>query len=209
MEPENHASHGHHTSTGFRWLDISLALSAFFISLVSLSVAIMHGKTMDRLVASNSYPNVEVALSNNADLLDGKGMQPAINVALSNSGIGPARLRSVKMTYKGKAITTLPDLLVVCCTNEVATSQPRPHFYYSGDVRGNMLPAGKLVNLFTWPKATDDPRWERLDVARQDIQVSVCYCSVFEECFVRDSARTEPEVVDACPVPSDSYFVGR
>jgi len=47
MEPENHASHGHHTSTGFRWLDISLALSAFLISLISLGVAIEHGKTMD------------------------------------------------------------------------------------------------------------------------------------------------------------------
>lgn len=42
-EVEAHARHAH---TGVRWLDVSLGLSAFAVSLISLVVAIHHGHTM-------------------------------------------------------------------------------------------------------------------------------------------------------------------
>ena len=41
MDTEGRHEHGHAPHrTGYRWLDISLALSAFFVSFVSLGVAI-------------------------------------------------------------------------------------------------------------------------------------------------------------------------
>jgi hypothetical protein len=49
-----HAPHG----TGFRWLDLVLALSA-----------------------------------------DGRGTRPALYLSLANTGIGPARLRSVELSF--------------------------------------------------------------------------------------------------------------
>jgi hypothetical protein len=89
--PHEHAHAPHRT--GFRWLDISLALSAFFIGLISLAVAIHHGKTMDKLVASNSYPNIDIEQSNEEDLHDGLGQRPVLNIDLTNTGIAPARIR--------------------------------------------------------------------------------------------------------------------
>ena len=50
IEHEGH-SHGHHT--GIKWLDLILAGSAIFISVVSLVVSIHHGRTMEQLVAAN------------------------------------------------------------------------------------------------------------------------------------------------------------
>src|SRR4051812_27806085 len=46
IEHEGH-SHGHHT--GVRWLDLILAGSAIFISVVSLVISIHHGRTMEQL----------------------------------------------------------------------------------------------------------------------------------------------------------------
>jgi hypothetical protein len=50
IEHEGH-SHGHRT--GIPWLDLILAGSAIFISVVSLIVSIHHGRTMEQLVAAN------------------------------------------------------------------------------------------------------------------------------------------------------------
>ena len=55
MNPEHEAPHVAHI-TGSRWLDLTLALSAMFVSIVSLAVAVHHGNAMDRLVAANSWP---------------------------------------------------------------------------------------------------------------------------------------------------------
>jgi hypothetical protein len=46
--PHHHASH-----TGHRWLDITLGLSAMFVSVVTLFVAIEHGRTMERMAEAN------------------------------------------------------------------------------------------------------------------------------------------------------------
>lgn len=68
---ESHA-HGHrpHT-TGFRWLDISLALSAFVVSIGSLWLTVHNARTMERLVTANSYPNVDIGFGNQVDPGDG------------------------------------------------------------------------------------------------------------------------------------------
>jgi hypothetical protein len=206
MEMEGPPEHGHaaHRS-GFRWLDISLALSAFFIGLISLSVAIHHGKTMDKLVASNSYPNIDIEQGNEEDLHDGLGQRRVVYIGLVNTGIGPARIRAVEVTVGGKPIADFHALLDACCTEASDGAPPKTHLFYSGDLRGSMLPAGKFVRLFSWPEAAADPRWARLEALRSRVDIRVCYCSVFEECYVHDSRNTEPARISACPVAAVPY----
>ena len=201
--PHEHAHAPHRT--GFRWLDISLALSAFFISLISLTVAIHHGKTMDKLVTSNSYPNIDIEHSNQEDLDDGLGQRPVLNIELINTGIGPARIRSVEVSFGGKPVGNFLALLAACCANAADGSLPKTQIYFSGDLRGQMLPAGKSRRLFSWPEAQNDPRWARLKPLTTKVDVRVCYCSVFDECYAHDSRRTEPERIEKCPVPALPY----
>jgi hypothetical protein len=47
--PHHHASH-----TGHRWFDIALGLTAMFVSVVTLIVAIEHGRTMERMADANT-----------------------------------------------------------------------------------------------------------------------------------------------------------
>jgi hypothetical protein len=206
MDTEGPHEHGHTPHhTGYRWLDISLALSAFFVSFVSLGVAIHHGRTMDKLVASNSYPNIDFDNGNRQDLQDGQGLRPAVYVALVNTGIGPARVRAVEVSFDGKPVTDFHSLLAVCCTDASSATMQEARHFSSGDPRGGMIPAGKFLQLFAWPQPPADPRWARLDAVRRRVGIRVCYCSVFDECYVRDSGRREPERVEACPVPAIPY----
>lgn len=46
--------HQHPAHTGHSWLDVVLALTAMFVSVVSLVVAIEHGRTMERMADANT-----------------------------------------------------------------------------------------------------------------------------------------------------------
>ncbi|HEX4649277.1 MAG TPA: hypothetical protein VH111_10645 [Steroidobacteraceae bacterium] len=201
-----HAAH----RTGFHWLDVSLALSAFLVSLASLWLTVHNARTMEKLVASNSYPNLDVQFDNLFDFQDGQGLRAALHLYLVNSGIGPARLRAIEIGFAGKPAADLPALLVLCCTQEAAGSLPKTNSWSSGDARGVMIQAGRNLTLFAWPRAADDPRWARLEAARKadKIGIRVCYCSVFDECYLHESQNREPKPVRGCPVPAVPYTGG-
>ena len=208
MEESSHAQAHRPHGTGFRWLDISLALSAFVISLASLWLTVHNARTMERLVASNSYPNIDFSSGNGFDFGDGRGVLHAVYLSLENTGIGPARLRSIELSFAGKPAANLRELLALCCTQEPVASLPKTDYRFTGDMRGAMIQAGKSLNLFAWGEAPADPRWARLERLRGEIAVRVCYCSVFDECYVRDSDHREPVRIKACPAAAVPYTGG-
>jgi hypothetical protein len=206
-EPGHQHAHPPHR-TGHSWLDISLAVSAFFVSLSSLWLTLHNARTMEKLVASNSYPNIDFSYGNQFDFQDGRGLRHAVYLSLENTGIGPARLRSIELGFAGRPAATLRALLEICCTQEPDSSLPKTSSWSSGDIRGFMVQAGKGINLFAWPEAPGDPRWARLEAVREKIGMRVCYCSVFDECYLHDSAYREPRRIGACPVPAVPYVGG-
>jgi hypothetical protein len=111
----------------------------------------------------------------------------------------------VEVSAGGKPVRNFAALLAACCTDAASGPLPKPYLYYSGDLRGQMLPAGKSRRLFSWPEAPNDPRWARLKALPLTIDVRVCYCSVFDECYLHDSRRSEPAHNEACPVPAVPY----
>ena len=100
MKPEHESSHSAH-GTGYRWLDLTLALSAMFVSVVSLAVAVHHGNAMDRLVAANSWPFLMYSTSNK----DAQG-QRFISLNIENVGVGPARVQTFEVWWQGEPVPT-------------------------------------------------------------------------------------------------------
>ena len=122
-----------------------------------------------------------------------------------NTGIGPARLCSVELSDAGKPVESLTALVAACCTNPADGALPRLNDEYTGSLAGAMLRAGGERALLRWCGVPDDPRWVRLDKARERVRVRVCDCSVFDECYLRDNERTEPEHAASCPLPALPY----
>ena len=87
---------------------MSLGLSAMFVSVISLGVAIEHGRTMERMADANermvqasSWPFVEFSTHN----VDERG-SPNVRLVLTNEGIGPARIETFELWRKGQPMAS-------------------------------------------------------------------------------------------------------
>lgn len=198
MTPEHEAAHVPH-STGHRWVDLALALSAFFVSIVSLALAIQHGNAMDRLVAANSWP----FLMYDTDNLDSQGNR-RISLRVENSGVGPARIQTFEVWWQGQPVSTAPELLQRCCMTDskapLDQSAARSLNLVIGQIASRVLRAGATESFLSLElKDANADIWHRLDIARLQLKMRACYCSVFDECWETDLVQTSARRVRSCP----------
>lgn len=205
MRPEHDTAHGAH-STGHRWLDLTLALSAMFVSIVSLAVAVHHGNAMDRLVAANSWP----FLLYDTDNEDAQG-QRRISLKVENAGVGPARIQTFEVWWQGEPVANAPELLRRCCMSDaqapIGPSEARSLDFNIGQITSRVLRAGDAEAFLSLQlKDSNADIWHRLDVARLRLKMRACYCSVFDECWQTDLEQTSAKHVRSCP-PAQVPFV--
>jgi hypothetical protein len=194
----------HPRHVGSRWIDLSLALAAIFISGVSLFVAIEHGKTEHQLVAANSWPFLRAIISNvRPDDPEGD-----VAIGVSNGGIGPAKVRSVEVFYRGQPVSSGVDLLRRCCglpaDSGAATKLLSGRYRYSV-VDDTVLRPGEENLVVEVRRAGAEPFVDRFSSEVKFVTFKACYCSVFDECWVSDLRRTQVEKVDACPAPQHPF----
>jgi len=204
LEHESHQHHHPH-GTGIRWLDISLAIAAGVVSLVSLWLALHSAHSMEKLVAANSYPYLELMrnmTSVEKDPDTGRSHK-RVEYLLVNSGIGPARIEWVQLSYKDKPMADLSELLATCCN-----MGPEPDIALNrrGNVVGSLVRPGDMISMFAAdePK-TPNPIFDALHRSMKDISQTACYCSVFDECYVRSKDEMKPQPVDECTAPAKTF----
>src|SRR6185436_9542916 len=84
---------------GHRWVDFAVPFSALAVSVISLVVAVHHGRTMQemaqanaRLVQANSWPLLQFTTGNANET-----GQPEITLKIENAGVGPAKVISLEV----------------------------------------------------------------------------------------------------------------
>jgi len=206
MTPEHDTAHPPHR-TGHGWLDLTLALSAMFVSLVSLAVAVHHGIAMDRLVAANSWPFLTYGTTNQ----DPQG-NARIALKVENAGVGPARIETFEVWWQDQPVASPGDLLARCCMPgphaQLDPSAARTLHLNVGLVAPSVLRAGDaqlFMSLEQTPANADI--WRRLDAARMQIRMRACYCSVFDECWEADLRQTNARDVGSCPAAKVPFVV--
>ena len=199
-----HESHSHARHTGLPWLDLIVAGSAIFISVVSLIISIHHGRTMEKLVAANEK---QVEASTLPILRFGTGnMLENVNVIhfdLTNGGTGPAIVEWMRIKWNGQPTNGPRDLLDRCCG-----TQPQTISLWVNRASGQTLPAGQSEDIFRMRAASVDPALYRLldTEARFKIEAEGCYCSVLDECWITDF-KSRPRIVPACePIPDNQRW---
>ena len=202
MEHENHHHHHPH-KTGVRWLDLSMAVAATVVSLVSLWLALHSAHSMEKLVASNSYPYVELLRSNALpSAVEGVGTRARrVVYMLENNGVGPARIDWVEFRFKGKPMRNLVELMKACCSLDKASLN---QMQTRGGIDATLIRSGAMVEMFQWVEpATPNPTFNALYRQMGDISYSACYCSVFDECYIRHSSGgKKPQPVEQCTPPA-------
>jgi hypothetical protein len=189
----------HPLRTGHNRLDLALALSAIFISGVSLYVAIEHGKTERDLVAANSWPFLRPEISNQY------GPDRDLAIGVSNGGVGPAKVKSYQVFYQGAPATDPVDLLRRCCglsTNPVAEKNQINNAFLTSAVEDQVIRPGEAIIALQLRRNLADPRLvERYHNTLKVLTFRACYCSVFDKCWITTLMSTNVTPLKTCPAP--------
>ncbi|WP_419729116.1 hypothetical protein [Lichenicola sp.] len=195
--------HAQPTRTGRHWFDLTMALLAIFLSMVSLYVAFDHSKAERELVQANSWPFVQ----ENTTVMS----RGATEIAVFNAGIGPAKLHSFEVFYKGAAVHSPIELLQACCGLPLG-----PQTQYSsipgdlsvGNPNDQVLRPGQNLRVMSLSRSQAEPTLsDRFASAVHDLTFRGCFCSVFDECWISDLHRLEVQNVARCPIRPDRFKV--
>lgn len=187
--------------TQHRWLDISVALCALVVSITSLCVAVLHGHTMERmadanarLVAANSWPLMQRVSSDQ----DASGAR-VFSLILSNSGVGPAKIETAEVRWKGRAYRDFQELIDACCQPK---DGPRFEDIQTSSMSHLVWRAGESRPVLLIPRNGDaEPVAEAFRNIWTQLEMRVCYCSVFDECWLSDLRSLHPPAAKECPKP--------
>ncbi len=207
---DSHGPHHHLPSTGHPWLDKILPISALLVSAISIGIAIHHGNIMNEMAKANeraAAASVWPFLSlDDGNWLDGK---TALYMKIKNSGVGPAKLESFQLFYKGKPMRNFGYLIKTCCVDASTTDTKfAEDFSASGAAPTTASVATTVIAekdsnpVFEWASAkVTMPYWSKLDQTRRkgEITLRACYCSVFGQCWTSNLVDTTQTPISSCP----------
>jgi hypothetical protein len=160
-----------------------------------------------RLVAANSWPFL--AYGSGINTVDGV---TRAQMRVYNSGVGPAKIESAELVWKGVAYRKSRDFLAACCEFDAENENLK---FDSSLLSNIVLPPGQFTESIGLAQKTDAKAFAALQTAMfsRDLQLNICYCSIFDECWRTDLTKLslKPEPVKACvapKVPFDEGFVG-
>jgi hypothetical protein len=158
------------------------------------------------MVAAAYWPFIKVDDGN----ADDEG-NPRLIFRVTNSGVGPAKVQSFELFWKGRAYPRSYTLMKDCCGLDLARYREdvfrhRATPIVDDFVAGRVIRAGETVNFLDIKLGPDNEKmWDALDAARRDIRYRICYCSVFDECWLDQHGDLNPARVATCPVPKVMY----
>ena len=189
--------------TGVRHFDVIVSITAIFISAVSLYVAIEHGRTERQLVEANVWPFLREIRSNDY------GPRGDITIGLINAGVGPAKVRSYQVFYRGKPVSSGLDLLRKCCglpadVAGVKAALPRG-FYYDTVDQTVMMPREDVEAIKLYRSQTDPQLANRFAAALNQLSFRACYCSELDQCWQTNLRSIQAEPVKECRAPEHPF----
>lgn len=198
MDVEVEKPHVHHPKSGYHWIDLIVPLAALFISFVSIGIAWHHGETMrelvhqnERLVQANSLPHLTFDRTINRS---NAGIDQ-VRLSIANNGVGPAEIQWAQLRVEGQPVDNFSTLLRDCCGSVQART--------TASLIGRMLSPQTSLDYFVLQAAPDTrdqvEAFANLGTVGR-LEIAVCYCSVFEECWmIKSFGKGRPEKMSNCP----------
>ena len=199
--PEIHAHHRHKPMR--HWVDMAMGASAIIISIVSLFLALEDGNAMKQLVQANSWPYVAPEFSTQTE--DGAAR---FKMYLINKGVGPAKVETLEVFFDGKPQLGPRHLIAAMIGPD---GMNHAHKLATSDIVGSVLSTRETVDfLSAMPETFAPEQNEQMRAAVSKLDIRVCYCSVFDECWLigGPGASAKPKLVKVCERPKVPYENG-
>lgn len=188
--------------TGHSLADLIISVSAIILSVVSLFVAIQNAWTQREMVSASTWPFVTGWVKIET------AKQSLLQFGLANSGVGPAKVHSFEVIYKGQSVRSTRDLMRRCCglpsDPKIADAILNPRMS-STMVNGVVVRAGEDQTAFAYlPDPANPALGQRFALALRELQFRSCYCSVLDECWKSNNSMT-PTRVKSCKEPEHPF----
>lgn len=183
-------------SIKYKWFvqpEMLVGLSALIVSLVAVVVS-LYSASIDREFARASvWPRVAIYRNFNQGVNENEASN--FSYSISNNGTGPALIKYAKVSYKDKVYQSWQNMIR---DSNIATQLNLSQSHISTSV----LPATHVINAFS----TRDPHLVG-ELLNHDahIQIELCYCSIYDQCWVSDRTNI-PKEVNACYVKESEAF---
>lgn len=184
-------------------LNLVIAVCAVLISAASFYAAYVQSEAAQKQVQAETWPYLQLDHGN----YDEEQKLRDVYVKVINSGVGPAKVKSLNLLYKGEPIDSFAQLYLACCLSEeeqngakvrgianVITGNPPPTI---------LLPRDDLLFFSVLENDQNKAAWARLDKARLHITGEACYCSLLDECFKTDFIEDPMPLKSCTPAHSD------
>jgi len=171
-------------------LNLILAICGIVIALASFYATYLQAEAADKQVKAMTMPLLEFTHGNIHEQLN----ISAVTFTINNAGIGPALIKSVKMKYQNKYIDDMPTFYATCCFPKAPFETYQDKINVLSKVNATTSPvtntilAGQDSNRFlSIAKTGNDPTfWDKIDKARSQFSLEICYCSMLDECYITE-----------------------
>ena len=169
---------------------VLITIPTFVISIALAYATFVQADATRKIQRSETWPYISYGTSNISD----EGVDE-ISFKLGNDGVGPARVKQIEFLYDGRPIKSPRQFLQNCCGD----SPDRPTAFMSSNPTVVLRPA-ETTQFIRLPKRPENlALWNKLEEERWKVVIRTCYCSIFDDCWIMDSRRSDPTPVDICP----------
>ena len=121
-------------------------------------------------------------------------------MSFRNAGVGPARMRAVRLIIDGEPMRDWAHAVTQVGGN---LTDPVGRDF----IRNRVLSPGEKVEMINIMDP-DLARQFQAAITNPENSITYCYCSIFNECWLADSRRDiqNPEFVEGCPDFGDATF---
>ena len=172
-----------------------LSLVGVFIAIVALYAALSESEATRKQTAAAVWPFVQLTISDHLS-----ENRAEFGISLTNAGVGPARMRSMRVLFFGKPLRDWHHAL------ELIGEEGTHRLGQSFVSRRVLIPGETIDMVSTMDRVLVEKFLGTLE--RPGNSIAYCYCSIFDECWVVDSEKDlqTPDPVDICPEFGDQAF---
>lgn len=172
-----------------------LSVVGVFIAVVALYAALTESDAVRQQTSAAVWPFVQIST---ADFDSGE--RAGFTLSATNAGVGPALVHSMRVVIDGEPMRDWAHAVA-------HLGGTLDNLVERNSIGNRVLSPGQTVNLIS----TMNPALARsfhAVVANPENSVSLCYCSIFDHCWLVDSRHQaiRPEPVKDCPDFGEAAF---
>lgn len=176
-------------------VEFFVAVCALFSSIIAIWVAWDQSRVMRAQQDGMVFPVLQID-----GFVSTEEEKIAMGLRIENSGVGPAIIEAVSLSTNGEKVDSLEPYRGSLPTGYTIS--------WSGLVGRAVAPSRNFdVLRLEWARDKISP--EQLDAAASswgELDIEICYCSVFNKCWIETMGISRAQPVRSCPVSEKDVF---